>query len=119
MEVTPHSLNHSAMSSRPPVKVPNLRTGRSLASRGTQAQCSREPISTPAAWTLTGSQTASIETFLFCFFRFDVLLFMGEGVVPAQEWHEKLESLNTDCSRGLRTTSRNPLPSAPNTAPGP
>jgi hypothetical protein len=46
---------------------------------------------------LTGSQTASIETFLF---RFDVLLFMGEGVVPAQEWHEKLQSLKQDSSAG-------------------
>ena len=76
MEVTPHALNHSVMASRSAVNVPNLRTGRSLASRGTQAQCSREPMSTPAACTLIGSQTASMEIFLLCFLVFDVLLFM-------------------------------------------
>src|SRR6476620_9902567 len=65
--VTPHCLNQSAMASRSEVKVPNLRTFFSARPAGTQAQCSLEPISTPAALGLICSQPSSTDIFFFRF----------------------------------------------------
>jgi hypothetical protein len=48
-----HAINQSANAYRSSVNVPNLRTGSSSRSSGTETQCSCEPASTPAAWGLT------------------------------------------------------------------
>lgn len=51
--VTPQDLNQSARSCRSWVKVPNARTGVSLASGLTAAMCIVDPISMAAALGLT------------------------------------------------------------------
>src|ERR1035438_5953400 len=94
--LTPHSWNQAARASRSAVKVPKGRTFFPALRAGTQAQCSREPMSMPAALGLINSQAGSRTIFFFCFSDFRVLLFISWVAVPAQERHEKLQSLKQD-----------------------
>src|SRR5687767_2036204 len=64
------------MASRSAVKVANLRTGCSARLAGTQAQCSLEPISIPAASGLMSCQPASADIFFFRFRSFAGLFFI-------------------------------------------
>jgi len=63
---TPHAINQSASAFRSGVKVPNLRTGSGARSCGTQAQISRAPISSPAAFGCTPAKGSTREEELGC-----------------------------------------------------
>ena len=71
-----HSSNQSAKASKSAVKVPKGRTFFSVRPAGTQAQCSRDPMSIPAALGLINSQPWSMSIFVFVFFALLTLFFM-------------------------------------------